>query len=436
MNINSAKIEDKLKTVVNQGKEKGASGVKVVYHRSDKNSCSFTNGSLKEINSKDTESVTVTVIVNGKQGSSMVSSLDDISIAMEKAFNIAQVGKKSYFNEYTSPQQYADVKLYSPQLEDIPLGDFIRENEKFCFELKELDDELFLENNGGKHTGYTAISHSGGLYNEQQTSSWNLTGWGNKSEEGDMFWFGDEIGWRSIDNKLSIDPVLTSCKEVYDMSLKLSEIADGNYPVILDSDITNMFMRIITGGVNGKSVYEGSSPLKGKIGQQVLDPSITIVDDPHRDFGPEARKTDSDGLPTQKLTIINKGELKCFAYDMNTAALCKTAPTGHNNSSLHCPTILPGNTSSQDMIKGVKKGILVKMLLGFGQGNIVNGDFSGNLGSGFLIENGEIRGRVKNTMIAGNFYHLAKQNVLLSSDIHPINRQPYMLLNGVKVSTK
>ncbi len=436
MKIYNEKIESGLKTVVDLGRNRGASGVKAVYTRNDTNSCSFKNGTLKEINSRDTESISVSVITGGRQGVSVVSDLGDVSIALEMAFNIAKVGKKAYFDEYPMPEQYAGVKLYSPEIDDMPLGDFIGENEKLCAEMNKLDKDLFIENGGGKKTGFTAIAHSGGLYYQERNSSWNHSCWGNKTEEGDLFWVGDSTGWRSAENGISIDPVIESCREVYDMSLELTEIEEGYYPVVFDPDTVKLLMRIITSGVNGKTVHEGSSPLRDKIGMRILDPSINVIDDPQRDYGPEAVKHDSDGIPTRVLPVIENGVLRSFAYDLNTAALCNTLATGHTDSMLHCPVVLPGSTHSRDIIKGIKRGILVKMLLGFGQGNIVNGDFSGNLGSGFLIEDGEIKGRVKNTMIAGNFYELAKHNVLLSSDIHRLNRQPYMTLDGVKVSAK
>jgi len=43
-------------------------------------------------------------------------------------------------------------------------------------------------------------------------------------------------------------------------------------------------------------------------------------------------------------------------------------------------------------------------VLGLGQGNIFNGDFSVNLALAFKIEKGEIVGRVKDAMLAGNAY--------------------------------
>jgi PmbA protein len=67
------------------------------------------------------------------------------------------------------------------------------------------------------------------------------------------------------------------------------------------------------------------------------------------------------------------------------------------------------------MVKGVKEGIIVEELMGAGQGNVMGGDFSGNVLLGYKIENGEIVGRVKDTIVAGNV-HDALGRVLAIGD--------------------
>jgi len=56
------------------------------------------------------------------------------------------------------------------------------------------------------------------------------------------------------------------------------------------------------------------------------------------------------------------------------------------------------------MVKGTPEGLLVDHVMGLGQSNIMNGDFSVNVSLGYKIENGEIVGRVKDAMLAGNVY--------------------------------
>ena len=97
----------------------------------------------------------------------------------------------------------------------------------------------------------------------------------------------------------------------------------------------------------------------------------------------------------------------------------------------------PGQETAAQLLGSIKKGIYLKSLLGFGQSNIINGDFSANLALGYLIENGEIVGRLKNVMLAGNILDLLKGEVRFSSDCDPQDQQPAAVLEGISaVSAK
>jgi PmbA protein len=54
--------------------------------------------------------------------------------------------------------------------------------------------------------------------------------------------------------------------------------------------------------------------------------------------------------------------------------------------------------------------------MGAGQGNVLGGDFSGNVLLGYKIENGKIAGRVKDTMVSGNIYRLLNRIAAIGSE--------------------
>ena len=73
--------------------------------------------------------------------------------------------------------------------------------------------------------------------------------------------------------------------------------------------------------------------------------------------------------------------------------------------------------SFKDMLKDIKEGLIVEHLMGATQGNILGGEFSGNVLLGYKVERGEIVGRVKDTMVSGNIYEIL-------SDITAIGNEP------------
>ncbi|MCX6003986.1 MAG: metallopeptidase TldD-related protein, partial [Chloroflexi bacterium] len=117
---------------------------------------------------------------------------------------------------------------------------------------------------------------------------------------------------------------------------------------------------------------------------------------------------------------------------------------GHRQGGLPTPSphafvITSGNTSFDDMVKSVEEGLVVEQLMGAGQGNMLGGDFSGNVLLGFKVEKGKIVGRVKDTMVSGNTYQLLKDIAAIGSDVKWVNgvlNTPSLLCNNVSVTSR
>ena len=60
--------------------------------------------------------------------------------------------------------------------------------------------------------------------------------------------------------------------------------------------------------------------------------------------------------------------------------------------------------------------MIVEELLGAGQSNVLGGEFRANVSLGYLVEFGEIVGRVKNIMLAGNVYQIIQNVKVISAE--------------------
>ena len=90
------------------------------------------------------------------------------------------------------------------------------------------------------------------------------------------------------------------------------------------------------------------------------------------------------------------------------------------------------------MIGGIDQGLLVEEMIGSGQGNVLGGDFSGNVLLGYRIEQGKVTGRVKDTMVAGNVYALLNNVRSLEDKATWVGGSlllPHLCFNAVAVST-
>ena len=100
--------------------------------------------------------------------------------------------------------------------------------------------------------------------------------------------------------------------------------------------------------------------------------------------------------------------------------------------------VRPGATSFADMLRDMKEGLVIEFMMGAEQGNVLGGDFSGNVLLGYKVEKGEIVGRVKNTMVSGNIYQLLK-NITATGDrpewVGGMLHTPHLYFPAVAVTT-
>ena len=188
----------------------------------------------------------------------------------------------------------------------------------------------------------------------------------------------------------------------------------------------------------------GTSPLSQRLGEQVFDPRLTIWDDPTLAGRPDSSSYDQEGVPCYRKALIDKGVAASFIYDLKTAALMDTQSTGNGARSLFSPpspspsnlVIEGGDQPLADILAGIDRGLLVENVLGVGQGNAISGAFGNSVGLGYVIERGEIVGRVKDVSIAGNIYENLRQLGTLSREsywVYGQMRMPWMLLPEINV---
>jgi PmbA protein len=219
-------------------------------------------------------------------------------------------------------------------------------------------------------------------------------------------------------------------------------------PVVFTPDgVASALIMPLMAAFNGKTVLEGASPVGNRLGEPVFDAKLWLRDDPTVAYRPGSRPCDDEGVPSQRTPLIEKGVVANFLYDLQTAALAGKRSTGHGSRSrggLPSPSpsafiIAPGQATFEEMVGDMKEGLVIEQLMGAGQGNVLGGDFSGNVLLGFKVENGKIVGRVKNTMVSGNIYEALKDIAAIGRDAKWVGsflQTPPIYLPGLSVASK
>jgi PmbA protein len=192
-------------------------------------------------------------------------------------------------------------------------------------------------------------------------------------------------------------------------------------PVLLTAKAADLLWDTVQAALNGKQVLEGASPWSARLAQVVTSETLTLSQQP--DTGPYSCPFDDEGTPTQPLLFIREGQLLQFYCDRTTGRLLGTGTTGsgfrpgmgsYPTPGLVNLLIQPGKGSLCDLIGQLDEGLVVDQLLGGGAD--ISGDFSVNVELGYRVKKGQIIGRVKDTMIAGNVYKVLKQLLALGGD--------------------
>jgi predicted Zn-dependent protease len=182
------------------------------------------------------------------------------------------------------------------------------------------------------------------------------------------------------------------------------EIEPGEYEVILEGyAVSDLLLFLGHLGFSALAVQEGRSFMCNKLGQRIMGENITIGDD-GLSLESFAIPFDFEGLPKQKVILIEKGIARNVVYDSYAAGKEGKNSTGHALPSPNTCGPMPlnlflknGEATKEEMISSTKRGILVTR---FHYTNVVEPMktiITGMTRNGtFLIEEGKIKHPVKN----------------------------------------
>lgn len=203
-------------------------------------------------------------------------------------------------------------------------------------------------------------------------------------------------------------------KEVVDecsLLFKASQPSGGEMPVVMGAGSSGILLHEAIGhAFEADFNRKKTSIFCNKLGKQICEKHINIVDDGTVEHNRGSVNIDDEGVLGQKTYMVKDGILNSYLHDRISANYYKTAPTGNGRRESFRFIPIPrmrstymenGNTRQEDLIKEVKKGIFVDNFSN-GQVQIGAGDFTFYVKSGYLIENGKLTSPIKDINIIGN----------------------------------
>jgi len=404
----------------------------------------FEANRLKQIQAKESVSIALRLIKNGKMGfaqaSGNISPTDLVNMALETS----QFGYPANF-DFPSLRSFEEVVVFDPQVELIGVDSMIGLGQAVVDAVCVNTAGILCEGSISRGTATFEIANTGGGHASCKRTNFSISMDGMLVRDGDILYVGDiRSSCRPI---MDPSPVAGEIIRQLDLARNNASIKSMTMPVIFTPfGLSGSLLAPLISAFNGKTVLDGASPIKDKKGMVIFDSRLSLTDDPTIPYQPGSTPFDDEGTPARRNALIEHGKVVQFYYDLHTAALAGSSSTGNGirsggmpSPSVHALVLEGGRVAQADMIKDMKEGLIIEQLMGAEQGNILNGDFSGNVLLGYKVDNGEITGRVKDTMVSGNVYQLLKEVLAIGSDSRWIAgyvNTPSIYCPAIAVSTK
>jgi PmbA protein len=293
-----------------------------------------------------------------------------------------------------------------------------------------------------------------GIFNSRGLSQWHTQ---TSAEVSITMLAGDSSGWQKANSPdvRNVDPLAlaeVAAQKALD-SAHPREIPAGKYTVILEPAAVLDIVGFMFWDYSGMAILDQRSFLTGRIGTKLFGDNITIRDDvahPLQTGSP----FDGEGVRRQRVELVENGIVKRVVYARATAERMKGSEfkdkagpieaTGHGfpvpNEMGEMPlniVLAPGGDPKtvEQMIASTERGVLVTRLWYIREVEPFEKMLTGMTRDGtFLVENGRVRGGVRNFRFNESLIHMLSNVEAMSVPVRSCGEESFdMVVPAMKV---
>jgi PmbA protein len=413
--------KDLLSQTIDDAINTGAEACDIILSCSESLSLKAFNQEIDQFNLKNSHTVGIRLINQGKIGISYSEKLDLAS--MQTMLNKAlENAKNSSLNKYEKLNSTADSIIVEADKRLMREDKHISIEQKIDLALK-LESEVKL-----KDSRVTAVPYNGFSDNTYQHYYLNSQNCFSFQEERSVSCYTSALMKegqisathnhsecaRSIDH-LNWQKCVTESIQHATQFLQGKQLKTGLYDVIFDIDCLVSIISCFSNIFSGKAAKEKTNPLASKLLDQVASEKLTILDLPTLDKSFIYSPFDDEGLRRSDLVLIQNGVLKNLFHNTATANFFNTESNARASRTPRSALGVGGTTMFIQAGKHSEADLknepyfLIKKLQGLHSGtNSYSGDFSLDA-SGYLMQGEEVKQVVKGVTVAGNFFNLLNQ---------------------------
>jgi len=216
--------------------------------------------------------------------------------------------------------------------------------------------------------------------------------------------------------------------------LNPKKIKSEKIPIIFEQRVAKSLLDPFANAISASSFARGTSFLKDKLNKNIFSKNINIIDDPLISKALGSQIFDSEGVKSNKVTLVKEGSLKNLLLDTYYGKILKMESNGRSGGTTNL-YFENGTKSCKELLNAHTKSLYINELIGRGA-NIITGDYSVGA-SGMLIDNGEFSYPINEITIAGNLSEMFN-NITLANDLEfsYATNSPTLMIEGMVVAGK
>lgn len=318
---------------------------------------------------------------------------------------IGEWKKFSYQDEY-APEVIEPLPMPKDlKIKDKKIVDMIKKDRSYFFEIlnfykNELSKKEYTKTIQGTVDAaleYCTLMNSKGLNLEYESTSMSTSA----SINGVV---GEGYAKRKSPGKRDLKKIIQEIDDYMIHTKNVIAVKPGIMQVVLmPSVLGDLFKKFILTNLQGSLITSNQSiynleDFKDK--KQVFNERISMTIDGLKDYELPTAPCSGEGIPSSKQYIIANGRLLTPFLSRKYAKKAGMLPTPTGDIDLE----VKGKTSYKRMIKNIAYGLIIYDLLGVHTLNPTSEKYSIAVGQGFVVENGEIKGKLEKATIDGNLF--------------------------------
>jgi PmbA protein len=378
----------------------------------------FANNAIHQHVAEHGVVVSIRTVLNGRTARVTTNRLDEDAFrsALDDCLSLAASQPKDpLLLPMPGKQKYCNVPRFAPATTSVTAEERARAVKRAC-EVAERSGQVAA---GIFSTGQsqTLLGNSRGLF-----ASYRQT----QAEFSVTMQHGSATSWAKANSAdaRQFDPLALAitASEKAERAQNPIELPPGRYTVILEPAAVLDLVGFLFYDFSATAVRDKRSCLSGRVGKPLFGRNITLTDDVYH-AEQLGMPFDGEGLPRQRVLLVDRGIPKNLVYSRRSAKLAHKKPTGHGfalpNEFGEAPmnlVLAGGNSSVPEMIASTDRGLLVTRLWYIREVDPYEKIMTGMTRDGlFLVEKGKVGSAVRNFRFNQSVLEMLRNVELLGS---------------------